>query len=373
MENNNNYNNDNLEDRLSSVIDDILDSGNLENLSKRVSDTVESAVCGFADGINRIYSRAVKKQRVIKIDTSPVSKVKSVISVVLGGVITVLGLLTSLPFLFLDGKTPLLIALLAAGSGVFLISHGVKIWGLSNRLALYRRRLELLPPSENGLEIADFAENMNMPVNRVNKDIKFFVSKNVFMGGNLSNDGTRFFATKDEYKDYLSHEQAKRVMEQQRESESEYEKQTRVFFENMESFIRDIRISNNLIPDEEMSKKLDTTEAVVSKIFERLKENPKLLPQARKLGEYYLPLTKKLVDAYAKLSENSIETDSMKKSKNEIEKTLDTVNKAFYNLYAGLFDDDVIDINSDISVLNTMLAREGLVEDISQKERKWTE
>ena len=50
-------------------------------------------------------------------------------------------------------------------------------------------------------------------------------------------------------------------------------------------------------------------------------------------------------------------------SKQEIEKTLDTLNTAFEKLLDELFQDTAWDLSSDISVLNTMLAQEVLTED----------
>ena len=46
--------------------------------------------------------------------------------------------------------------------------------------------------------------------------------------------------------------------------------------------------------------------------------------------------------------------------KKEIEETLDTLNSAFEKLLDDLFEEQAWDISSDISVLNTMLAQEGL-------------
>ena len=50
-------------------------------------------------------------------------------------------------------------------------------------------------------------------------------------------------------------------------------------------------------------------------------------------------------------------------SKKEIEDTLDTLNSAFAKLLDNLFEDTAWDVSSDISVLQTMLAQEGLMED----------
>lgn len=50
-------------------------------------------------------------------------------------------------------------------------------------------------------------------------------------------------------------------------------------------------------------------------------------------------------------------------SKKEIEKTLDTLNRAFEKLLDDLFQETAWDVSTDISVLHTMLAQEGLTED----------
>ena len=54
-------------------------------------------------------------------------------------------------------------------------------------------------------------------------------------------------------------------------------------------------------------------------------------------------------------------------SRREIEATLDTLNTAFEKLLDDLFQDTMWDVSSDISVLNTMLAQEGLKEDGMKK------
>ena len=55
-----------------------------------------------------------------------------------------------------------------------------------------------------------------------------------------------------------------------------------------------------------------------------------------------------------------MEGSNIANTKKEIEHTLDTINQAFELLLDSLFQDKAWDISSDISVLNTMLAQEGL-------------
>ena len=75
---------------------------------------------------------------------------------------------------------------------------------------------------------------------------------------------------------------------------------------------------------------------------------------------YYLPTTRKLVDAYRDLDREPIAGESIVKTKKEIEDTLDTINQAFENLLNSFFEEKALDISSYISVLHTMLEQEGL-------------
>ena len=55
-----------------------------------------------------------------------------------------------------------------------------------------------------------------------------------------------------------------------------------------------------------------------------------------------------------------VQGENILSSKKEIEGTLDTLNMAFEKLLDDLFQDTAWDVASDISVLHTMLAQEGL-------------
>ena len=79
--------------------------------------------------------------------------------------------------------------------------------------------------------------------------------------------------------------------------------------------------------------------------------------------EYYLPMTVKLLNAYAEMDAQTVQGENILASKREIEETLDTLNRAYEKLLDELFENMALDVSSDISVLNTLLAQEGLTED----------
>ena len=70
-----------------------------------------------------------------------------------------------------------------------------------------------------------------------------------------------------------------------------------------------------------------------------------------------------LLQAYQDLDAQPVQGENIISSKKEIEKTLDTLNRAFEKLLDDLFQETAWDVSTDISVLHTMLAQEGLTED----------
>ena len=76
--------------------------------------------------------------------------------------------------------------------------------------------------------------------------------------------------------------------------------------------------------------------------------------------DYYLPMTVKLLDAYEDMDKQPVQGENIVSAKTEIEQTLDTLNDAFARLLDSVFQDVAWDVSSDISVLHTMLAQEGL-------------
>ena len=111
-------------------------------------------------------------------------------------------------------------------------------------------------------------------------------------------------------------------------------------------------------------------ELIIRRIFERAQAHPEIVPDLKKLMDYYLPMTVKLLNAYADMDAQPVQGETIRSSKKEIEATLDTLNLAFEKLLDDLFEDTAMDVSSDISVLNTLLAQEGLKDDELSKLKK---
>ena len=68
---------------------------------------------------------------------------------------------------------------------------------------------------------------------------------------------------------------------------------------------------------------------------------------------------KEFLETLSRIINNAAAADNIN-TKKEIEKALDTINTAFENFLDSFYEEKAWDISSDISVLNTMLAQEGL-------------
>ena len=138
--------------------------------------------------------------------------------------------------------------------------------------------------------------------------------------------------------------------------------------ETGESYVSYVRSCNDAIPGEEFSAKLDKMEHLIGRIFEELRKNPETASELEKMMDYYLPTTAKLLGAYCELDAQPGNGENVSRTKKEIEDAIDTLNAAFEKLLDSLFEERAWDISSDISVLHTMLAQEGLTKNDFGKE-----
>ena len=114
------------------------------------------------------------------------------------------------------------------------------------------------------------------------------------------------------------------------------------------------------IEDPEVRKKINEIMRISDKIVQDAVQDESDVPQIRKFLDYYLPTTIKLLNAYDRMSDQGIAGDNLSRSMKSIEEMLDTAIEAYKKQLDSLFENQALDIETDISVMNQMLAREGL-------------
>ena len=89
-------------------------------------------------------------------------------------------------------------------------------------------------------------------------------------------------------------------------------------------------------------------------------QHPEKRSQIRKFLNYYLPTTLKLLNAYDRMGAAGVEGANIDGTMGRIDAMMDKVVEAFDKQLDALFADEALDISTDITVLEQMLAQEGL-------------
>ena len=126
------------------------------------------------------------------------------------------------------------------------------------------------------------------------------------------------------------------------------------------AILAQIRELNDRIADEAISAKLDRMEQVSGRIFKLIEEDEAKRDAAGTFLNYYLPTTLKLLNAYDRMSAQGVSGENIDTSLTRIRSMMDTIAAAFDKQLDSLFGEEALDISTDISVLETMMAREGL-------------
>jgi 5-bromo-4-chloroindolyl phosphate hydrolysis protein len=227
--------------------------------------------------------------------------------------------------------------------------------------------------------IKDFSSTTGRSSKYIAKDLRKMIDIGMFPEGHIDEKLTCFMLNNETYQQYLKLQENIRMreMEEQAKNKEEalnqeqarkdklnkkdtLEPDIRKSINEGKQYVQKIRDANIEIPGEEISRKLDRLEEVTGKIFGYVETHPEKLPEIKKFTEYFLPTTLKLLDAYREFDYQPIRGENISTAKKEIEDTLDTINLAFENLLDDLFQDAAMDVSTDISVLETMLAQEGL-------------
>lgn len=126
--------------------------------------------------------------------------------------------------------------------------------------------------------------------------------------------------------------------------------------------VREMRRLNDAIADETISAQIDQLEDTTAKILDYVIDHPDKQPQIRKFLLYYLPTTLKLLNTYDRMGATGVSGENIDGTMTRIETMLETIVSSFHKQLDALFQDEAMDIASDITVLENLLVQEGLAD-----------
>ena len=380
---------DDLGRNIQDIIDRAVSAQDFQKLNQTITQAVDKAVNLGGEAVRKAVNGTSRTARTVKtvyqepkraevVQTKNIPALygstngktaKGIVKIVGGGLVSGFALLltiASVILAFVEGSIfPTVLTLTGLAGGVALICSGIGTLNWVGRFKTYRKTLG----EKTHCTLEKLARSVGKSEKFVRRELQRMIHDGLFLQGHMDKEETRLITSDETYQQF---EQSRLQLEERRRQEEaaklqkavvSHTPQVQEVLDRGDAYIVQIRKCNDAIPGQAISEKISRIEMLVQRIFDRAEEHPEIIPDLKKMMDYYLPMTVKLLNAYADMDAQPVQGETIQSSKREIEATLDTLNLAFEKLLDELFQDTAMDVSSDISVLKTLLAQEGLTED----------
>lgn len=147
-----------------------------------------------------------------------------------------------------------------------------------------------------------------------------------------------------------------------RESANSGDKSIDLLIEEGRRRLDNLVVANAQIADAEISEKLDRMVSAGEDIFKILEKTPSKAGSVRKFMNYYLPTADKLMASYRLMQDRENPGENIQQAMHSVENSLGMIAEAFEKQLNNLYSDKKLDIETDIEVLETIMASDGLIE-----------
>ena len=126
-----------------------------------------------------------------------------------------------------------------------------------------------------------------------------------------------------------------------------------------QEMLHTIRAENDAITDEVLSGQMDELERLCVQIFTTVAEKPQKAGQISKFMNYYLPTTLKMLANYRTMDQRGVSVTDMTEARSTLIRGMGMVLTACQKQLDNLYKDTMLDVSTDIDVLEQMLKRDG--------------
>ena len=122
-----------------------------------------------------------------------------------------------------------------------------------------------------------------------------------------------------------------------------------------------IKAAADELKDPEIEKNLSRMKKAGENIFATLEKDVSKAGEVRKFMNYYLPTAEKLVSTYRTMQQTDGKGANIEHAMQSVRNSLGMIADAFEKQNDNLYRDKVLDIDTDIDVLETMMSGDGLL------------
>ena len=129
-----------------------------------------------------------------------------------------------------------------------------------------------------------------------------------------------------------------------------------------QEMLNTIHDENIAIPDETLTAQMNTLSDKCQQIFRTVSAEPAKAPQVRKFMNYYLPTTLKVLANYRTMLERGVSYSEMAQARESAVRCMNMVLTACQKQIDALHKENMLDISTDIDVMEQMLKRDGYID-----------
>ena len=226
----------------------------------------------------------------------------------------------------------------------------------------FRIRREI--QDQSVLATEDLVTALNKPQQTVAAEINHMIRKDYLPQARLVEGGDLLLVDHAAYKAYKDNYMGRTVPVKENVPEIE---ETEVSDDDrataMEDYEKTLKEQRDRTGDDVLKEKISALLKLLDAIRHAVNTDPGRVESLNKFVDYYTPTTIKLIERYLQFESSSVITDAIRKTMDDILRSLDKVIDGYEKLLDTLYKDDLLDLNAEMDVMETVMKQDGLIEE----------
>lgn len=226
----------------------------------------------------------------------------------------------------------------------------------------FRIRREI--QDQSVLAVEDIVTALNKPQQTVAAEINRMIRKDYLPQARLVEGGDLLLIDHAAYKAYKDNYMGRTVPVKENVPEIE---ETEVTDDDrataMDDYEKTLKEQRDRAHDYVMKDKISALLKLLDAIRHAVNTDPGRVESLNKFVDYYTPTTMKLIERYLQFESSSVITEAIRKTMDDILRSLDKVIDGYEKLLDTLYKDDLLDLNAEMDVMETVMKQDGLIDE----------
>lgn len=227
----------------------------------------------------------------------------------------------------------------------------------------FRIRREI--QDQSVLAVEDIVTALNKPQQTVAAEINHMIRKDYLPQARLVEGGDLLLIDHAAYKAYKDNYMARTVPVKEHvpeidEAEAPTDDDRATAMDDYEKTLKEQR---DRAHDYALKDKISALLKLLDAIRHAVNTDPGRVESLNKFVDYYTPTTIKLIERFLQFESSSVITEAIRKTMDDILRSLDKVIDGYEKLLDTLYKDDLLDLNAEMDVMETVMKQDGLIDE----------